>query len=157
MKRKICRNYERSTMLYGREKWCLRKNEVAILRTADISIMKVMCGVKLMDKRNTEDLMEMLGWKEAADKLARAIRMSLYNHVLRRPEEDALMKAMVYKVDGKHKQGRPKMKRREQVEENMRRIGLKKENAAYRCRWRESVRRVAEVVGCIRPTPVTGD
>ena len=31
-----------------------------------------------------------------------------------------------------------------------------KKDAADRCRWREGVRRVREVVGCIRPLPVTG-
>ena len=32
----------------------------------------VMCSVKLVDKRNTEELMGMLGLKKAADKLAKA-------------------------------------------------------------------------------------
>ena len=94
-----------------------------------------MCGVKLVDKRNTEELMNMLGLKEA---------------------KDVSMKAMVREVDGKRKQGRPRMKWREQVERSMRRIGLKKKDAADRCRRRKGVRRVAEVVGCIRPPPVTG-
>ena len=64
---------------------------------------------------------------------------------------------MAHEVDGKHKQGRPKMKWRKQIEGSMRRIGLKKEDTADRCRWREGVRRVAEVVECIRPPPITGD
>ena len=58
-----------------------------------------MCGVKLVDKRNTEELMDMLGLKEAADKqLARANCMRWYGHVLRQPEEDVLMKAMVHEA-----------------------------------------------------------
>ena len=76
----------------------------------------------------------MLGLKEAADKLARANGMRWYDHVLRRPEEDILMKAMIHEVDGKRKQDRPRMKWREQVEGNMRRIGLKKEDVADQCR-----------------------
>ena len=63
---------------------------------------------------------------------------------------------MIYEVDGKRKQGRPRIKWREQVEGNMRRIGLSKEDAADRCKWREGVGRVAEVVRCIRPPPFTG-
>ena len=59
------------------------------------------------------------------------------------------MKAMVHKVNGKRKQGRPRMKRREQVEKNMRRIGLRKEDAADRCSWGKSIGRVAEVARCI--------
>ena len=57
----------------------------------------------------------------------------------------------------KVRQGRPKTKWREQVEENMKRIGLRKEDAADQCRWRKGVGRVAEIVGCIQPPPFTGD
>ena len=76
----------------------------------------------------------MLGLKEAADKLARANGMKWYGYVLRRPEKDVSMKAMVHELDGKRKQCRPKMKWREQIEESMRRIGLWKENAVDRYR-----------------------
>ena len=64
-----------------------------------------MCGVKLLDKWNIVELMDMLGFKEAADKLARANGVRWYDHVLRRPEEDVLMKAVVHKVGKKRKQG----------------------------------------------------
>ena len=100
-----------------------------------------MCGVKLVDKRNTEELTNMLGLKEAADKQARGSGMRWYGHVLRRPEEDVLMKVMVHEVEADR---RPKMKWREQVEENIR-ISLRKD-AADRCRWRGE-RRIAEVMG----------
>ena len=71
-----------------------------------------MCGVKLVDKRNTVELMEMLGLIEAADKLARVNDASWYGHVLRQPE-DVLIKTMVHEVDGKYKQGQLRMKWRE--------------------------------------------
>ena len=68
-------------MLYGSETWCLRENEVAIdiLRRAKRSMVRAICGVKLVDKKNTEwqDLMDMLGLKERADKLARANGMNI--------------------------------------------------------------------------------
>ena len=62
---------------------------------------------------------------------------------------------MVHEVDGKRNQGRPRMKWREQVEGNIRRIGLTREDATDRCGWREGVGRIAEVVGCIRPPSFT--
>ena len=144
-------------MLYESKTWCLRENKVAIFRRAERSMVRAMCGVKLMEKRSTEMLMDMLGLKEAADKLTRENGVRWYGHVLRRPEEDVLMKELEHEVDGKCKQGQPRIKWREQVKGSMRRIGLKKEDTADRCRWRESVRRVAEVVGCIRLPPVTRD
>ena len=41
-------------MLYGSETWCLRENEVAILRRAERPMVRAMCGVKLVVKRNTK-------------------------------------------------------------------------------------------------------
>ena len=74
--------------------------------------------------------MDMLGLKKAADKLARANGVRWYGHVFRQHEEDVL----VHEVDGKRKQGQLKMKWRKQVKGSMRRIGLRKENAADQCR-----------------------
>ena len=97
-------------MLYRGKTWCLKKNKVAIMRRAKISMIRAMCDVKSVDKKNIEELMDILGLKESADKLARTNRVRWYRYVLRRPKEDVLMKAMVYEVNGKRKQGRPKMK-----------------------------------------------
>ena len=91
-----------------------------------------MCRVQLVDKRNTEKLIDILGLKEAADGKGKCVRW--YGHILGRPEKDVLMMEMVHEVDGKHKKGQPKIKWREQVEGSMRKIGLKKEDAADWCR-----------------------
>ena len=115
MKGKLYKSYVRPPRLYGSKTWCLIENEVAILRRAERSIMRATCNVKLVNKRNTEEIMDMLGLEEVADKLARTNGMRWYGHVLRQPEKDVLMKAMVHEVDGKHKQGRPKIKWRKQV------------------------------------------
>ena len=85
--------------------WCLRENKIIILIEVERSMVRAMCGVKLVDKRNTEKLMDMLGLKEAADELAKANGIRWYGYVLRQSEEDVLMKAMVHEVDGKCKQG----------------------------------------------------
>ena len=42
-------------MLYGSEKWCLRENEMAILRRTERAMLRAMCGAKLMEKKRTED------------------------------------------------------------------------------------------------------
>ena len=68
-----------------------------------------MCSEKLVDKRNTMELINMFGLKEAANKLARVNGVRWYGHILRRSKEDVLMKAMVHEVDGKCKQGQPRM------------------------------------------------
>ena len=57
-----------------------------------------MCRVQLVDKRNTEKLIEILGLKEAADGKGKCVRW--YGHILGRPEKDVLMMEMVHEVDG---------------------------------------------------------
>ena len=81
-------------MLYESKMWCLKENEVVILRRAKRFMVRVMCSVKLVDKKNTEQLMDMLGLNKAADNLGRANGVKWYGHVLRRPEKGVLMKWM---------------------------------------------------------------
>ena len=66
------------------------------------------------------------------------------------------MKAIVHEVDRKCKQGQLKMKYREQVKRNMRRISLRKQDVADQCRWR-GVGRITEAARCIQPPPFTKD
>ena len=110
-----------------------------------------MFSVKLVDKRNTVELMNMLGLKEGANKQARENGVRWYGYVLRQPGKDVLTKAMLHEVDGKRKIGLTKVEMERPTEGNMKRIGLRKEVAADWCKknW--------EVVGCIRPPPFNGD
>lgn len=50
----------RPEILYGSELLCLRENEIAILGQTERSMMSAMCGVEVMDRKNTKELMGML-------------------------------------------------------------------------------------------------
>ena len=50
IKGKIDQSCVRLAMLYGSETWCLKKNEMAILRN-EKAMMRAMCGVKIIEKR----------------------------------------------------------------------------------------------------------
>ena len=53
--------------------------------------------------------MEMLGLKKTLDRMAKANGVRWYGHVIRRDDDNILKKAMMLEVNGKRKQGRPKM------------------------------------------------
>ena len=72
MKGKVYKSCVRSAMLYGSEAWCLREKEMAILRRTDRAMIRAMCGVRLLDRRNSEEMMDMLGIKESLDRMAKA-------------------------------------------------------------------------------------
>ena len=75
--------------------------------------MRAMCGAKLIEKKRTEDLMEMLGLKVTVVHMAKANGVRWYGHVLRR--DAVLRKVLVFEVKGKKKQGRQKWRRRTTV------------------------------------------
>ena len=93
MKGMVYRSCIRSAMLYGSETWCLMENEMIIVRRTKRAMMRSMCGVKLVDRKNAADLMKMLGLKETLDKMAQANGVRWYGHVVRRNEGSILKKA----------------------------------------------------------------
>ena len=153
-KGKVYRTCVRSAMLYGSETWCLREKELDIMRRTERAMIRSMCGVKIMDRKNTEELMDMLGLSESLDKLAKASGVRWYGHVQRREDNDILKEALNFRVYGKRKIGRPKMTWRIQVEKEFHRIGLRKEDALIRTKWKEGVKTLA--MRTIRPPPAMG-
>ena len=91
-------------MLCGSETWCLRENEIAILRRTERAMVGAMCGAKLMEKKRTEDLIEMLRLKETVVQMAKADGVRWYGHVLRRDDGHVLRKELEFEVKGKRKQ-----------------------------------------------------
>ena len=55
-----------------------------------------------------------------------------YGHVVRRDDESILKKAMMLQENGQRKRGRPKQTWKRQVEENIKKIGLRVEEATDR-------------------------
>ena len=45
---------------------------------------RTMCGMKMMHRKNTNELIDMLGFDESMDKMAKANKMIWYRHILRR-------------------------------------------------------------------------
>ena len=138
-------------MLYGSETWCLRENETAILRRIERAIVRAMCGAKLMEKKRTEELMEILGLKERAVRMAKANGVRWYGHVLRRDDGHVLRKALEFEVRGKRKPGRPKKAWKMQVEKASKSVGLGKKDVMNRVRWRVGVREIAAGVNLATP------
>ena len=57
---------------------------MAILRRTEKATMRAMCGVKLIEKKRSQKLMNLLGLKVTLNGLARASGVQWYGHVLKR-------------------------------------------------------------------------
>ena len=140
IKEEICQSCVRSAMLYlyGNKTLCLRENEMAILRRTEKAMIRAMCGVKIIEKRSQE-LMSLLGVKDTLDGLARASGLRWYRRVLRRDNGDVLRRVLDFEVAGRRGRRQPNMTWKRQVEEHINQIGLKKEDAIDRVKWRNDV------------------
>ena len=138
-KGKLYRCCVRSAILYGSETWCLKENDKAILRRTERAMVGAMCGQKVVDRKTTEEQMDLLGLKETIDQLATANGVRWYGHVLRRDDNSVLRAALNLEVTGKRKQGQSKKTWKKQVEEETEKVGLKKEDALRRDKWRDGV------------------
>ena len=107
-------------VLHGNETWCLRENEMAILRRTERVMVRAMCGAELMEKRRTEDLMEMLGLKETE------YGVRWYRHVLRRDDGHVLRKPLEFEVRGKRKPRQAKKTWKMQMEKESKTVGGRK-------------------------------
>ena len=63
--------------------------------------------------------MDMLGTKESLDRMAKASSIRWYGHVLRKEEENVIVKALKFEVSGSRGRGRPKQTWKKQVENEM--------------------------------------
>ena len=84
--------------------------------------------------------MDMLGIKASLDRMAKASSIRRYGHVLRKKDENVIVKALKFEVNGSRGRGRPKQTRKKQVENEMKKNGLVKEDACDRTKWRGVVK-----------------
>ena len=90
-------------------------------------MVRAMYGRKIVDRKTTEEQMDMLGLKKTIGRLATANGVRWYGHVLRRDDDSVLRVDLNLEVNGKRKRGRPKKTWKKQVKEETEKIGLKKE------------------------------
>ena len=139
LKGRVFRACVRSAMVYGSETWVMRAAEENVLRRAERAMVRMMCGVRLRDRKSSSELMSMAGLSEDIVVVARKSRLRWYGHVLRKTEDDGTRRALELVVAGKVGKGRPKMSWQKEVEKDMVRAGLRRGDARDRGRWRRGL------------------
>ena len=111
IKGSVKKNYVRSAMLIGSETWCLGLNEIQIWQRTERTMVRSMCGVKIVDKNSTKDLMQMLDLSEAMDQMSNANSVRWHgNYVLRMDKHNFLRRALDFKVEGDNEKRQTKRK-----------------------------------------------
>ena len=66
---------------------------------------KAMSGVKLIEKRSRKALMDLLGFEETSDRIAKANRVQWYEHALRKVNDDVQRKVLGFEIVGRREHG----------------------------------------------------
>jgi hypothetical protein len=81
----------------------------------------------------------MVGLSEDIVTLVRKSRLRWYEHVMRRDEGVGIRRVLEFEVAGEIGKGRPPMGWKEQVDKDMVKAGLRRDDAQVRVAWRRGV------------------
>jgi len=134
----------RPVMIYGGETWTLKKEDEALLLRAERRMIRWMCGVKLMDKKRSHDLMEQMGINPGIIESIKRSRLRWYGHVMRREDNVGIKKVLGFEVEGRLARGRPKLMWKDVVDRDMKEYQMEESDWGDRVKWRSHVRRIGK-------------
>ena len=119
IKGKVYRTVVRPALMYGAETWALKRAQEKKLEVAEMRMLRWMCGVTKLDKIRNERMRGTTKVGEITKKVQER-RLKWYGHVMRREEHyvQELRRAMVMKVQGRRKRGRPKRRWLDKVKDD---------------------------------------
>jgi hypothetical protein len=138
LKGKIYKACVQSVLIYGSETWATKVEDMQKLERTERQMMRWMCGVSLKDRKSSEELMEWLGIDSVSNVVTRG-RLRWFGHVERKSGDDWVSACREIVVDGVRKKGRGKKTWMESVMDDMKRCGLKREQAQDRAMWKRGI------------------
>ena len=144
IKGKVYRTVVRPALMYGAETWALKKAQENILEVAEIRMLRWMCGVTKLDKIRNERIRGTTKVGVITNKVLER-RLQWYGHVMRREAHYVGRRAIVMKVQGRRKRGRPKRRWLDKVKDDIKEKGLSADDVYDRATWRR-------ISSCIDPT-----
>ena len=120
-----------SVLLYGSERWAMRKEDKARLERNDRAMLRRICGVKISDRVSLDSLYQRLGIAPLTT-LLRSRRLRWFGHVSR---SDGWINQR--RNFGK---GRPRKSWNDVIRDGINSWNLNKDNALDRVTWRSDVK-----------------
>jgi len=94
-----------------------------------------MCGVKLIERKKSEELRELLGL-EPVSLMIKKSTLRWFGHVERKDDNDWVKCCITWEVEGIRQTGRPKKTGWDCVKNDMESLGLSQKDAQSRNKWR---------------------
>ncbi|KAK3521520.1 hypothetical protein QTP70_008601 [Hemibagrus guttatus] len=139
IKGKVYRTVVRPAMLYGLETVSLRKRQESELEVAELKMLRFSLGVTRLDRIRNEYIRGTAHVGRLGDKVREA-RLRWFGHVQRRDSEYIGRRMLDMELPGRRQRGRPKRRYMDGINEDMKLVGARVEDAEDRDRWREMIR-----------------
>jgi len=92
--------------MHGSETWPMKVEHVLKMNRTEVSMIRWMCGVKLNEKKKSEELRELLGLEPSL--MIKKSRLRWFGHVERKDDNDWVKRCITWEVEGFRQRGRPK-------------------------------------------------
>ncbi len=139
LKGKVYKTAVRPSLLYGSETWPLKKVQEKKVNVAEMRMLRWMCGVTRKDKIRNEYIRGTVKVTEVSAKMQER-RINWYGHVIRRGDEYVGKRVMTSQVEGRRRRGRPKLRWKDKLKEDLEAKGLGEEHARDQTRWKTLAR-----------------
>jgi len=131
----------RSSILHGSETWPITKELEITLERTEMRMVRWTHGKRLWDRVPSSELRDRLGIESISTVLQRN-SLRWFGRMQRKLDNDCTKRCLEYsKLCEPKCRGRPKMTWMEVINRDLRELGLCKEDAADRARWRRLIGR----------------
>lgn len=141
LKGKVHKSVVRPAMTYALEAAPLKKTEERKLDVAEMKMLRWMSGVTLRDKVRNEHIRGSVKVIEVSKKVQEA-RLRWYGHITRREDEEqhVAREVMTMEVEGTRRRGRPRIRWKDCIQNDMREKGLNRRSARNRNLWKRLIK-----------------
>ena len=91
--------------MYGSETWPIKVQQELKMNRTEISMIRWMCGVKLNERKKSEELRELLRL-EPVSLMIKKSRLRWFGHVERKDDNDWVKRCITWEVEGIRQSGR---------------------------------------------------
>jgi hypothetical protein len=138
VKGRIYRACVQSVLIYGSETWAMKVEDLTRLERTERMMVRWMCGVTLRNRISSEELYQRLDLECVADVVRRG-RLRWFGHLERKGEDEWVSACRSFEVVGIRGRGRGRKTWEECVKADMDLLGLSRDWAKDRCKWKSSI------------------
>ena len=132
-------------MLYGSETWALKVDSEKYIQRTDMRMLRWINGVKWSDRITNEEVLRRFGLEDVINDFKKEMRW--FEHVERMSEANWVRRSMHFEVEGERVRGRPKKGWMESIKYDMKVVGLRRDDAQDRNRWRRGIHKQSDLSG----------